>query len=110
MIQDPITLGPDQLVAEAVSLMAKYSISGVPITVNGNLVGILTNRDLRFEENFNQPIRMQATLCVCACACVCMCVCVCACVCLCVCERKREREGERETERERERECEHSQR
>jgi inosine-5''-monophosphate dehydrogenase len=56
MILDPITLGPDQLVQEAVDVMAKYSISGVPITVNGILVGILTNRDLRFEENFNQPI------------------------------------------------------
>lgn len=61
MILDPITLGPDHLVQEAVDLMAKYSISGVPITVNGVLVGILTNRDLRFEENFNQPIRNLMT-------------------------------------------------
>ena len=57
MITDPITLGPDQLVDEALDLMAKYSISGVPITVDGKLVGILTNRDLRFEDNVNQPIR-----------------------------------------------------
>lgn len=57
MIQDPITLGPDQMVSEALEIMSKYSISGVPITVNGVLVGILTNRDLRFEENFHQPIR-----------------------------------------------------
>ncbi|MGE5085431.1 MAG: IMP dehydrogenase [Bacillota bacterium] len=57
MITDPITLGPDHLVQDAVDLMEKYSISGVPITVDGVLVGILTNRDLRFEENFNQPIR-----------------------------------------------------
>lgn len=57
MISDPITLGPDQLVAEAVELMRKYTISGVPITVDGTLVGILTNRDLRFETKLNQPIR-----------------------------------------------------
>jgi IMP dehydrogenase len=57
MISDPITLGPDQLVAEAVELMRKYTISGVPITVQGTLVGILTNRDLRFETNLQQPIR-----------------------------------------------------
>ncbi|MNK08026.1 Inosine-5'-monophosphate dehydrogenase [compost metagenome] len=56
MILDPITLGPNQLVQEAVDIMAKYSISGVPVTVDGVLVGILTNRDLRFEENFDQPI------------------------------------------------------
>ena len=61
MIMDPITLGPDHLVQEAVDLMEKYSISGVPITVNDELVGILTNRDLRFEENFNQPIRNLMT-------------------------------------------------
>ena len=57
MITDPITLGPDVLVAEAMKLMAKYSISGVPITVSGKLVGILTNRDLRFETNLEQPIK-----------------------------------------------------
>ncbi|MGZ3772337.1 MAG: IMP dehydrogenase [Pseudobdellovibrionaceae bacterium] len=61
MILDPITLGPDNLVQEAVDLMEKYSISGVPITVDGLLAGILTNRDLRFEENFNQPIRNLMT-------------------------------------------------
>jgi IMP dehydrogenase len=61
MIMDPITLGPDHLVQEAVDLMERYSISGVPITVNGELVGILTNRDLRFEENFNQPIKNLMT-------------------------------------------------
>lgn len=57
MISDPITLGPDRLVAEAVELMRKYTISGVPITVQGTLVGILTNRDLRFETHLDQPIR-----------------------------------------------------
>lgn len=61
MIMDPITLGPDHLVQEAVDLMEKFSISGVPITVDGALIGILTNRDLRFEENFNQPIRNLMT-------------------------------------------------
>ena len=57
MIQDPITLSPDHYVSEALQIMAKYSISGVPITVQGKLVGILTNRDLRFETNTNQPIK-----------------------------------------------------
>lgn len=57
MIQDPITLGPDHYVTEALELMSRYSISGVPITVQGKLVGILTNRDLRFETNVNQPIK-----------------------------------------------------
>ncbi|MBS1971872.1 MAG: IMP dehydrogenase [Bdellovibrionales bacterium] len=61
MIQDPITLGPDQMVQEALDIMAKYSISGVPITVNKVLVGILTNRDLRFETNVNQPIKNLMT-------------------------------------------------
>lgn len=57
MIQDPITLSPDHYVSEALQIMAKYSISGVPITVQGKLVGILTNRDLRFETNIHQPIK-----------------------------------------------------
>lgn len=56
MIRDPLTLTPEHKVQDAVDLMEKFSISGVPITVKGTLVGILTNRDLRFEENFNQPI------------------------------------------------------
>ncbi len=57
MIQDPITLSPDHYVSEALQVMSKYSISGVPITSQGKLVGILTNRDLRFETNVSQPIR-----------------------------------------------------
>lgn len=61
MIMDPITLGPDQKVSEALDLMRRYSISGVPITVKGKLVGILTNRDLRFETNVNQPISALMT-------------------------------------------------
>jgi len=56
MILEPITLGPDNKVAAALELMRKYSISGVPITIKGKLVGILTNRDLRFETNVEQPI------------------------------------------------------
>lgn len=56
MIQDPITLGPKEKVTTALAIMSKYSISGVPITVNKMLVGILTNRDLRFETNMEQPI------------------------------------------------------
>lgn len=61
MIQDPITLGPDQLVSEALALMGHYKISGVPITVKGKLVGILTNRDLRFENNTKQAIKNLMT-------------------------------------------------
>ncbi|MEZ0391495.1 MAG: IMP dehydrogenase [Pseudobdellovibrionaceae bacterium] len=61
MIQDPITLGPDHLVSEALQLMSKYKISGVPITVKGKLVGILTNRDLRFENNTKQAIKNLMT-------------------------------------------------
>ncbi len=56
MIQDPLTLPPDAPVSEALNLMKEYKISGVPITVKQNLVGILTNRDLRFETNIDQPI------------------------------------------------------
>lgn len=56
MITDPITLHPDAKVSDALALMSKYSISGVPVTVNAKLVGILTNRDLRFEKNLDQPI------------------------------------------------------
>ncbi|PLY03617.1 MAG: IMP dehydrogenase [Desulfuromonas sp.] len=56
MIVDPITMDPDQKIFEALEAMEKYRISGIPITKNGKLVGILTNRDLRFETNFEQPI------------------------------------------------------
>lgn len=56
MITDPITLSPEYKVSDALDLMKKYSISGVPITVNKKLVGILTNRDLRFETNVEQVI------------------------------------------------------
>lgn len=56
MIVDPITLGPDSKVSEALNMMREYSIGGVPITVNRKLVGMLTNRDLRFETNLAQPV------------------------------------------------------
>ena len=56
VITDPFFLTPEEPVRAAVELMEKYRISGVPITQNGKLVGILTNRDLRFETNFDQPI------------------------------------------------------
>ena len=56
VITDPFFLEPDNLVKDALRLMEKYRISGVPITKEGKLVGILTNRDLRFESNYDQPI------------------------------------------------------
>jgi IMP dehydrogenase len=56
MIVDPVTVSPDARVADALDLMAKYRISGVPVTVGKRLVGILTNRDLRFETRTNLPV------------------------------------------------------
>lgn len=56
MIVDPITIEPERKVSDALALMNKYSISGVPVVKNGKLVGILTNRDLRFEENMDQTV------------------------------------------------------
>ena len=62
MIVEPVTLRPDDSVAEAVALMERYHISGVPITdASGLLVGILTNRDLRFESNLHQPVSALMT-------------------------------------------------
>ncbi|WP_062285500.1 IMP dehydrogenase [Neomoorella mulderi] len=61
VITDPISLTPDHKVRDAVALMEHYHISGVPITVNGKLVGIITNRDIRFEENYDRPIREVMT-------------------------------------------------
>jgi IMP dehydrogenase len=61
MIVNPITMSPDQLISDALAVMQKYKISGVPITQNSKLVGILTNRDLRFETNFNQKISQVMT-------------------------------------------------
>ncbi len=56
MIVNPITMSPDQRIQEAVEVMKKYRISGVPITSKGKLVGILTNRDLRFETRLDLKI------------------------------------------------------
>jgi IMP dehydrogenase len=61
MIVDPITMSPNDRIEDAVRLMAHYKISGVPITENGRLVGILTNRDLRFETRYHLPIREVMT-------------------------------------------------
>jgi len=61
VITDPFFLSPDAAVSEALGLMKKFRISGVPITKDGKLVGILTNRDLKFEENFNQAIENVMT-------------------------------------------------
>jgi IMP dehydrogenase len=56
MITDPVTIAPEAPIAEAMKLMEKYRISGVPATVNGKLVGILTNRDLRFETKLSKRV------------------------------------------------------
>jgi IMP dehydrogenase len=56
MIVDPVTIEPERKIAEALELMSHYRISGVPVTKNGKLVGILTNRDLRFETRYDLPI------------------------------------------------------
>ena len=56
MIVDPITISPQDKIYQAQELMGRYSISGVPVTKDGKLVGILTNRDLRFETRFDLPI------------------------------------------------------
>src|SRR6201998_36574 len=56
MIVDPVTMTPDQLISDALEVMRKYKISGVPVTKGGKLVGILTNRDLRFETRTDIPI------------------------------------------------------
>ncbi len=56
MIVDPVTMSPDRTIAEAAAVMAKYRFSGVPIVVDGKLVGILTNRDLRFETRMDLRI------------------------------------------------------
>lgn len=61
VITDPFFLSPHHKLTDAMALMHKYRISGVPITENGVLVGILTNRDLRFEDNFDKEIREVMT-------------------------------------------------
>ena len=61
MILHPITMHPDQKIYEALEIMKKYRISGVPITKDGKLVGILTNRDLRFEKRLDEKISTVMT-------------------------------------------------
>jgi IMP dehydrogenase len=61
MIVDPITMQPEQRIYEALEVMARYRISGVPVTRDGKLVGILTNRDLRFVRDTHQEISMVMT-------------------------------------------------
>ncbi|MBV8810672.1 MAG: IMP dehydrogenase [Acidobacteriaceae bacterium] len=56
MIVDPVTIEPERKIADALELMSRYRISGVPVTNNNRLVGILTNRDLRFETRYDLPI------------------------------------------------------
>ena len=56
MIVDPVTMSPENRIAEALDVMRRYKISGVPVTRDGKLVGILTNRDLRFEARLDLPI------------------------------------------------------
>jgi IMP dehydrogenase len=57
MIIDPITIDPDQKIFEVLNIMKQYRISGVPVVKEGNLVGIITNRDLRFETNLDRKVR-----------------------------------------------------
>lgn len=62
MIMNPITLGPERPLREALSLMRRFRISGVPIVDGaGRLIGIITNRDLQFERNLDQPLREAMT-------------------------------------------------
>src|SRR6185295_14500913 len=61
MIVDPVTVDPEQPIAAALDVMKRYRISGVPGTKNNKLVGVLSNRDLRFETHFDQPISSVMT-------------------------------------------------
>ncbi len=61
MIVDPITVPPDATISKVLELMAKYKISGVPVTENGKLIGILTNRDLRFESDVTKQVQKDMT-------------------------------------------------
>src|ERR1700674_5676488 len=56
MIVDPVTISPELTVRDAMDIMSKYRVSGLPVTRGARLVGILTNRDLRFEKNLDQPV------------------------------------------------------
>jgi len=61
MIVDPVTVNPESKIYEAQEIMKKYKISGVPVTRHGKLLGILTNRDLRFETRFDLPVEQVMT-------------------------------------------------
>jgi len=61
MIVDPVTIDPEQKISDALEVMKRYRISGVPVTKDGKLVGILTNRDLRFETRYDLPISQVMT-------------------------------------------------
>src|SRR5438105_4641445 len=62
MIVDPITISPDKKIADALEMMKRYRISGIPVTQGHKLVGILTNRDLRFESRSDLPISEVMTM------------------------------------------------
>jgi IMP dehydrogenase len=61
MIVDPVTISPELSVRQALDIMTKYRVSGLPVTRGTRLVGILTNRDLRFERNLDQPVSAVMT-------------------------------------------------
>ncbi len=61
MIVDPVTIAPEMSVRQALDIMNKYKVSGLPVTRGPRLVGILTNRDLRFERNLDQPVSAVMT-------------------------------------------------
>ena len=61
MIVDPVTIAPELSVRQALEIMTKYRVSGLPVTRGPKLVGILTNRDLRFERNLDQPVSAVMT-------------------------------------------------
>ena len=61
MIVDPITMSPEQRISEAIEVMARYRISGVPVVTDGKAVGILTNRDLRFVKDTNAKVSSMMT-------------------------------------------------
>src|ERR1700749_1934400 len=56
MIVDPVTIGPEMALRQSLDFMNKYKVSGLPVTRGHRLIGILTNRDLRFERNLDQPV------------------------------------------------------
>ena len=61
MIADPVTVHPDQKISDALEIMHRFRISGLPVVIEGRLVGILTNRDLRFEKRLDKPVREVMT-------------------------------------------------